>query len=251
MAHGLAQIDWHAPWLAPWRGIGEPVAQQALAGAALPDALNMASAPQACPVRFVPQLALPAGSAYEHHIFETRTCPTREGLHDFFNGLCWHVLPQAKRRMNQLQAADMAARGVRAGRGAVRDALTLLDENGALLHAPPLLWQALLARDWQALFVSHRALWQEAQLFIMGHALLEKLVSPLKQATAHVWCAPADMKSMANLDAWLAAELTPAQLERKPFTPLPVLGVPGWWAANQDAAFYTDAQVFRPARPHE
>ncbi|HBZ06685.1 MAG TPA: DUF3025 domain-containing protein, partial [Massilia sp.] len=31
------------------------------------------------------------------------------------------------------------------------------------------------------------------------------------------------------------------------FTPLPVLGVPGWWP-EQDAAFYADTSVFRPKR---
>jgi len=31
--------------------------------------------------------------------------------------------------------------------------------------------------------------------------------------------------------------------------PLPVLGVPGWWAGNEAPDFYADAQVFRPARP--
>lgn len=204
--------------------------------------------PLAGPVRFVAQSALPAGQAYEQYIFQTDTCPTREGLHDFFNGLCWHLLPQAKRRMNQLQAAAIAERGVHTGRGAVRDALTLLDESGALLHAPAALWQALQAHDWTALFITHRALWQHAQLFIMGHALLERLVCPIKGATAHVWCAPASMGGPAALDAWLAGELTPGKLARKPFTPLPVLGVPGWWAANEAPQFYADTQVFRPRR---
>ena len=37
-------------------------------------------------------------------------------------------------------------------------------------------------------------------------------------------------------------------LARKPFTPLPVLGVPGWWPANGAAGFYDDEQVFRPSR---
>jgi hypothetical protein len=32
------------------------------------------------------------------------------------------------------------------------------------------------------------------------------------------------------------------------FTPLPVLGVPGWWQ-GQDEAFYLDQTVFRPKRP--
>jgi hypothetical protein len=31
---------------------------------------------------------------------------------------------------------------------------------------------------------------------------------------------------------------------------LPVLGIPGWWHA-QDLAFYQDTQVFRPARQNK
>jgi hypothetical protein len=31
------------------------------------------------------------------------------------------------------------------------------------------------------------------------------------------------------------------------FTPLPVLGVPGWWS-QQDEAFYADTSVFRAKR---
>jgi hypothetical protein len=30
---------------------------------------------------------LPAGEAYESYIFNSKQCPTREGLHDFFNGI--------------------------------------------------------------------------------------------------------------------------------------------------------------------
>ena len=51
------------------------------------------------------------------------------------------------------------------------------------------------------------------------------------------------------LDEWLAADLTADRLAAKPFAPLPLLGVPGWWAGNEDAGFYDDAQVFRLARP--
>jgi len=39
-------------------------------------------------------------------------------------------------------------------------------------------------------------------------------------------------------------------LESKPFAHVPVLGVPGWWPANEVADFYRDASVFRPAKPH-
>ena len=31
-------------------------------------------------------------------------------------------------------------------------------------------------------------------------------------------------------------------------TPLPVLGVPGWWPDNADPGFYADTSVFRPKR---
>jgi hypothetical protein len=54
--------------------------------------------------------------------------------------------------------------------------------------------------------------------------------------------------AQADLDAWLAQDLTPEKLARKPFSPLPLLGVPGWWPANEDPAFYADASVFRPQR---
>ena len=31
-------------------------------------------------------------------------------------------------------------------------------------------------------------------------------------------------------------------------TPLPVLGVPGWWPENENFSFYDDSFVFRPRR---
>jgi hypothetical protein len=38
------------------------------------------------------------------------------------------------------------------------------------------------------------------------------------------------------------------KLARKPFEPLPVLGVPGWCADNAQPQFYDDTQVFRPRK---
>ena len=241
----LALIDWTQPWLASWREPGTRVAQAALAGLPLCDALNRE---QAALVRFVPQSQLPAGEAYERYIFNSGQCPTREGLHDFFNGLCWMRFPQIKKKLNALQAAEIAAAGVAPLRGPVRDALTVFDENAAFLLAPEPLWEALLARDWQQLFVGLRPLWQEAQLVLFGHALLEKLVFPRKPITAHVYRAQNAIDSVANLDAWVAADLSAAKLVGKPFAPLPVLGVPGWWRQNHDFSFYDDALVFRPRR---
>lgn len=270
-------VDWSTAWLAPLRATGEALARQlAVADApqgAVAAALNAVASrstgvgtpasgnaavaalmPDAALPRFVPQAALPAGSAYEAHIHATRSVPTRDNLHDFFNGLIWLHFPQTKRRLNALQAGEIARSGTGATRGPLRDALTLFDENGALLDAPPALWAALMARDWQRLFVTERALWREARLLVFGHALLEKLTSPRKPATAHVLllqahaAAPGRALDLVSVDAALAAALDADWLASKPFVPLPVLGTPGWWLPNETFSFYDDIDVFRPRR---
>jgi hypothetical protein len=126
--------------------------------------------------------------------------------------------------------------------------LTLFDENVALLQAPDALWDALAAKDWQMLFVTLRPLWADAQLILFGHALTEKLVAPRKPITAHVFRVQEPSRSLPDIDAWLAAELSAELLAAKPFAHLPVLGVPGWWAENDDSAFYADSSVFRAPR---
>jgi hypothetical protein len=168
--------------------------------------------------------------------------PTRDNLHDLFNGLMWLRYPRTKRRLNTLQAREIALLGAAGPRGALRDAMTVFDENAAILQAPAELADALRGRDWQALFVEQRELWRSAQLVVFGHALLEKLMQPRKPITAHAWLVD------EITDETLAASLTRERLSAKDFLPLPVLGVPGWWAANEDFDFYNDAEVFRPRR---
>lgn len=241
LAHGLAAGQ---PWLRPLAAPAEQVLQALRQGATVAQALNKALASLAEPPKpggralcFVAQQALPAGQAYEAFIAATGQVPTRDNLHDLFNGLIWLTQPRLKQALNRLQAGEILRAGVQAQRGPLRDALTLMDENGAWLQAPAVLTQALAQRDWQALFVTHRPLWAQARWHLVGHALLEKLVTaPRKALTAHVVLG--DPTTMAA-DDWAA----------KPFAPLPVLGLPGWWPANESPAFYDDAAVFRPPRP--
>ena len=200
-------------------------------------------------VEFVSQSELPTDIAYEAFIFSHKRIPTRDNLHDFFNGLCWLRFPQTKLRLNFLQAQEIASQGVNATRGSLRDALTLFDENVLLLQASDELWQALQDRDWTKLFGEFRDEWQGAHIVIFGHALLEKLVAPYKSITAHVFriASDVDAKDDQALDDWLATKLQPDYLATKPYLPLPVLGIPGWWPENEDLSFYSDTQVFRVA----
>ena len=238
----MLQIDWQAPWFAPWAKQGAKVLQAWQQLGDLPSALNA----QQAVVEFVPQATLPVGTAYEAFIFDNAQVPTRENTHDFFNGLCWLRFPHSKRRLNQLQAQAIARDGVQAQRGPLRDALTLFDENAALLLATPAIWQALQAKDWQALFVTHRADWAQAQLVLFGHASLEKLMQAYKGITVHVLIAPLPTPmGDLEIDSWLCQLLHEDWLQTKPFMPLPVLGVPGWWSANENPDFYTDKTVFR------
>lgn len=240
MAHGVTRelIDWSSPWLTPYAQ-----AAPEYSGHAVADGLN---AVPGAPVRFVSPSNLSEGQAYEQFIFDTQTVPTRDNLHDFFNGLCWLTFPQTKKKLNQLQAEQLAIDGVQQTRGAIRDALTLFDENAAFLLAPQPLWDALIAKDWQRLFVELRPMWADTQLVLFGHALLEKLVTPRKPITAHVYRAQPAINSIADLDIWIATDITASKLASKPFSPLPVLGVPGWWAENEKLSFYEDILVFRP-----
>lgn len=222
--------DWRQPWFAPLREI----AAKLPADRCIAEALNAigSGAP-----RFVAATALPAGEAYEAFIARTGSVPTRDNLHDLLNGLMWSRQPALKRRLNQMQAADIARHGIGPTRGALRDALTLFDEHGALWpEAPPLLAQALARRDWTALFLTHRALWAGVGFAVFGHALLEQLASaPRKGLTAFV--------ALGDPLAWSAE-----QWAAKPFLPLPVPGIPGWWPGNEDPAFYADTRVFRSQR---
>jgi hypothetical protein len=258
VAHGLEAIDWHAPWLNPLRTLGQELAGRVNAECSVADALNgapnmgeRAAAVQPV-VQFVPQTELPIGVAYEQYIFDTQRVPTRNGLHDFFNGLCWLHYPQTKSRLNQLQAAHIAENGIHPVRGPARDAITVFDENAAFFVGPDAVWNALVRKDWLLLFGALRPSWQEVQLHLFGHALLEKLVYPRKPITAHVFraaCATSGGSiSLAELDRWVASSLSAASLASKPFAHLPVLGVPGWWPDNQEPGYYADSSVFRAAR---
>ena len=73
------------------------------------------------------------------------------------------------------------------------------------------------------------------------------------------WTATVNHTTKPRFDAWLVQDLQPDKLATKPFEPLPVLGVPGWWPMPSGCyyedtqcvsrkCYYEDVTVFRPKR---
>ncbi|MFZ6718526.1 DUF3025 domain-containing protein [Undibacterium sp. Ji49W] len=256
-------IDWSRPWYAAVL----PVAQDVLTCVDWRARINQLSAQSGLqnhrnlPLQFIAQEELPDGVAYEAHISASGQVPTRENLHDFFNALVWLSFPCVKRQLNALQAAQIAAMGIGKSRGPARDAATIFDENAALLvvedsEQGQALIASLRAHAWQDAFVTQaNKFGQIAEVWCFGHALMEKLVNPYKAITAHTWVLMVDkayfgldaVTRRMHIDQLVAAQLASQALSTADYTPLPVLGLPGWWP-QQDQAFYADQQVFRARR---
>lgn len=247
----LAHVDWSARWLAPIAGLGRTVA----ASGDWRESLNKAAeAADVCNssgqrIRFCEAEAA-TDEPYETCIARTGFVPTRANLHDFFNALMFLHFPKAKAQLNRLQSAAIARDGARAVRGPVRDAATLIDENAVLVVTDRSdMVDLLRGRDWPALFKSRRAAWAGGvNVLVFGHALLQRLQRPYKGITAHaLHIALASGSSLDEIDRCMAAGLD-ERLAPHDLMPLPVLGIPGWWAQNENPDFYSDPEVFRPAK---
>jgi hypothetical protein len=221
------------------------------------------------PICFVDSAAVNAdmvrtATAYESWIFKTGQIPTRSfneaGWHDLFNALVWLAFPKAKALLNRLQAEEIARDGVGMQRGSLRDAITLLDESAILLaSSAPELVQALKEHRWNDALLVQRQQWGKTiQASLFGHAVLQKLVDPYKSLCAHSYVLEVDPSYFAlapsaqravldrKLVSLLESDHALGRLASKPFSPLPVLGIPTWSADNGRASFYDDHTVFRP-----
>ena len=217
-------------------------------------------------LKFIPQDDLPRARAYEEHIALTGGVPTRLNLHDFFNACVWLTFPLTKAVLNARQYEQIQAHGVQDKRGMARDALTLFDENAAILvTSNTQIADALRHFDWQNALVATRDLWDDpfnphpqarAAVYLIGHALMDKLIEPRKDMCAHTWVVLVKdewfgmnlVARMADLDTRLSTQLKHHNFHTRDFYPLPILGVPYFWQDNRDAAFYNDATVFRAGR---
>jgi len=209
---------------------------------------------QGLPIHFETQTQRCGQRDYEAGILATGNVPTRqENWHDLLNALTWLALPQTKATLNAIQCQFLSEGSPQ--RGPVSDAATLFDESGLVLVGPDAsLAEDLRMRRWQRVFVERRQAWDDVTAVIVGHAVLEKLLAPWPGITAKcVWLpslgsAPG-ITSIEALDRALAEYWTAGCITRPmDLFPMPVLGIPGWWPANEAASFYEDETVFRPLR---
>lgn len=211
------------------------------------------------PLRFVAPLQ-PRSSAreYEALIFERGEVQTRaDNWHDLFNALAWLTFPRSKAMLNRLHIAHLAQQQGTL-RSASRDVLTLFDEDGMIvLSAQPALSRLLRAFRWKELFVERRAqVLQSMRFYIFGHALHEKALQPFEGITGkalivEVAALPScTTASLALADGAIEAALAQPQTlaDSASLQPLPILGIPGWWSANENAAYYENTRQFRSGR---
>jgi Protein of unknown function (DUF3025) len=208
---------------------------------------------------FVPPAAGIDRPAYEARIFLAGEVEVRpENAHDVFNALVWMAFPLTKAQLNRRHYEALSREPAGSNRGALRDALTVLDESGVIVaSSEPALLEHLRAFRWKQLFVAGREQARAQMHFaLFGHGLYEKALRPYIGITGHALLLTVDAgfhalpsrEQRLNLDRKAAEQAATALGATSDLAPLPLLGVPGWWAANEAPEFYEDAEYFRPGR---
>jgi hypothetical protein len=211
-------------------------------------------------LRLVPPAGRATGADFEAAVYGTGALAVRtHGWHDLFNVLAWATYPRTKAAINARHVTELAAQ-TGAQRSRVRDALTAFDEDGVVVvSSDPELLALVRGFRWKALFWERREAFERRfRVFIVGHALAEKLLNPFVGLTAKAVLLPVDdafadlpvAEQLARVDGLTAAVVRDPAALRSPrdLSPLPVLGIPGWWPEADAEAFYDDASYFRPGR---
>jgi hypothetical protein len=213
-------------------------------------------------VRFVPQDARPKDFAdrFEPRAFLRGEVMVRPcNWHDLLNALVWLRFPVSKAALNARQFAALSAQtdGRRSPEG---DALTAFDEDGiVVLSSDAGLLELVQQFRWKALFWERReAVRARMRFLVFGHALYEKALAPFVGMTAKALMFEVPERVLSLETDALAQEadrlvalrlMQPGSLPGgRALAPVPLLGVPGWWADNESAVFYDNTAYFRPGR---
>jgi len=210
---------------------------------------------------FVPQAGKPAHreDKYEARIYLNGEVQTRtENWHDLFNALVWLAFPRTKTALNARHFESISTVVGEGNRGKAQDALTLFDESGVVvLYSDDDLANLLRGHQWHDLFLTRRqAVIERMKFVIFGHSLYEKALKPYVGFTGkglllrveETFFEMTEEVQMKTLDGLMANRFSAGQLSSKDFSPLPLLGVPGWWKDNENAIFYANTRYFRPVK---
>ena len=223
----------------------------------LPVAIKNAAGEEICMHHQYQNLPHPE-MGYEERIYQTGIISTREqNWHDFFNVFIWVFFPQTKILLNQLHMLELPKQASKK-RTPGRDAITHLDESGVIIaSSDAVFFEYLKTHQWHEVFVQQRqAWWQSIGAFVFGHGLYEKALNPFIGFTAKAFCVLVTedffeldkIQQYQRLDSVLAEKIREnnSLADSRHLSPLPVLGVPGWHAENQNAEFYQNKDYFRP-----
>lgn len=214
------------------------------------------------PIRFVAQGAKPTciEDKYEARIHLKGEVQTRiENWHDLFNALVWLAFPRTKRALNTRHFASIVKSSGEGNRDKTQDALTLFDESGVIvLYSDDELADLLLDFQWRALFWERRqSLTEQMQFIVFGHSLYEKALNPYIGFTGKGLPLKVDNEFFSLemtmqqrvIDELMMKKFSSGwQITARDMTPVPLLGVPGWWPGNEDVVFYANTRYFRPGR---
>jgi Protein of unknown function (DUF3025) len=206
-------------------------------------------------LRFVePPARVLSAIEFERRIVEHGEIIVRpDSIHDEMNALVWRTFPRTKFAISKIHVAlGETADGKKRPRR--RDVLTLFDEAGLImLSERDDLREMNEQHRWRELFVEYRRDFiRDTQPILFGHGAMEQLVSkPHRGLTVKVlWLRLTVNTPLEIIDQYLATRIASDVLltsqERR--VPLPLLGIPGWFAENEDPACYDDVETFRPLR---
>jgi Protein of unknown function (DUF3025) len=218
--------------------------------------LNALAGERNVDLTFVPALEQKLSAVeYELKIVSHRELIVNDNWHDIFNACIWLAFPQTKRAISELHVA--IGHGENNRRPRRRDVLTLFDESGVILLCKQSLcgeFETLnKTHQWKTMFVERRDEWlAHVKTILFGHGALEQLATQWHRGLTvkAQWVPLSPDSSLNEIDTYLASEIVANQMlyEDERRIPLPLFGVPGWFAENADTACYGDVSVFRPAR---
>ncbi|WP_282295520.1 DUF3025 domain-containing protein [Stenotrophomonas sp. PS02289] len=190
------------------------------------------------------------GLHYETRIARGAIATRADNWHDLFNAVVWARYPALKQALNLQQCRHVEGQGGHQ-RNRAQAALTQFDESGVVVRVTDAaLLQLWDAHDWQSLFVAQADAWRDGRIAVaavFGHALMEQALLPERLLVGKCLVVQGDDDAGAVAAVAQAVEDGRVLCDPLELRPLPMMGVPGWWAP-QHPGFYADAGYFRPLR---